>query len=330
MKQNTKLTLGNGRFSVDDFPVELKNHNGLVAMPAIIDFTIGEEIVLYWIDRTPFIKEVAAQKPLRLVCHGGIYKTNFGPIIWFLFYVPPLDYISPPIASMEVLINPSETNHMSYWRRLVNQTHVHIALIGEGNQVHGFYEYENNFRIQNTLDVFALEFASFPRGDFLKAKEEFSNRYTLEELYALGTAPPEPKSSVRAKIDFEDEIESLRFVCNEPFGGGYELEIKQLAESGWRWVAVTTSLHGGYTSGPGSDKGPRVRPIEPENMQDLLKALKDSQISMLPPGPAGLDVATYELNIFHFSGELTLKWSGEDLAGGWYQLERVLNKLRSI
>ena len=75
MKQNTKLTLGNGRFSVDDFPVELKNHNGLVAMPAIIDFTIGEEIVLYWIDRTPFIKEVAAQKPLRLVCHDWTNET---------------------------------------------------------------------------------------------------------------------------------------------------------------------------------------------------------------------------------------------------------------
>ena len=42
--QNTKYTLGKGQFNVDSFPAQLSHAEGFIALPFIIDSSVGEEV----------------------------------------------------------------------------------------------------------------------------------------------------------------------------------------------------------------------------------------------------------------------------------------------
>ena len=123
---NTKYTQGRANFEVNSFPSELSSLNGLCPMNVVLDSSVGEQVALYWLDRTPFIHELAAVRPFQLYLRSGLYRTDFGPLMWMLFYVPnPIDE-TLPFASVECHLNPSEPSQVSLWRRLANQTHWHL------------------------------------------------------------------------------------------------------------------------------------------------------------------------------------------------------------
>ena len=319
MKHNNKLTLSKGRFDVEDLPPELEGRSGLVSLPGIVDFTVGEEVCLHWIDRTPFIKEIAAQKPLKFFCHGGIYITSFGPVIWFLFYIPPGSYCEEPLASMEVTINPKDPLQMSLWDRLANQTHVHLVLVGERNQVHGFYEYENNFRIEQTLETYRREFRGFEVTDFIKAKEEFFNRYTLKELYDLGAAPPKATHH-QEQLELLPGLENVSYVSRGAFGGGVSIHIERVPELGHAWAAVVNDLPGSY--GYSADKPPTKRPLNTNQVRALSRALQETRIPLMPSEITGLDGSTYEITIKGFGGSVSLSWS-EHSSPEWKALSKI-------
>jgi len=108
LKQDAKFKLDGGHFEVRDFPKRLNGCEGLVPIPVIIDLIVGEEIGLYWIDRTPFVKELAAVRPFRLMLKSGLFRSQSGPLMWLLFYVPNPQVSPQPFASMECHINPAE------------------------------------------------------------------------------------------------------------------------------------------------------------------------------------------------------------------------------
>ncbi len=140
-RQNTKFTLGTGQFEVVCFSTALAGQSGLFPMPVTIDPAVGEEIVLYWLDRTPFIADLASVRPFRLEMSAGLYPSRFGPLIWLLFYVPNPQPEPQPFASMECHINPSDPKQMLMLRRLASQTHWHLVLLGAGNRVIDFLEF---------------------------------------------------------------------------------------------------------------------------------------------------------------------------------------------
>jgi hypothetical protein len=107
LRHNTKYKLDPGHFGVRNFPRELDDCTGLVPIPAIIDLVAGEEVGLYWLDRTPFIRQFAAVKPFRLMLKTGLFQSVHGPLIWLLFYVPNSNRTPQPLASVECHINPS-------------------------------------------------------------------------------------------------------------------------------------------------------------------------------------------------------------------------------
>ena len=183
LRQNTKYNRGSGCVDVRDFPPQLARCNGLLPIPAILDPTVGEEVALYWMDRTPFVLELAAIRPFRLMLKSGVYQSVYGPLIWFLFYVPNSKPVPQPFASTELHLNPSETNQVSLWEKLANQTHWHLTLLGAGNSVAEFFEFENHFGLDTSLPRMMQTCQGLAVTDFIQAKAEFSKSYTMDDLY---------------------------------------------------------------------------------------------------------------------------------------------------
>jgi hypothetical protein len=185
MRYNTKFTIGPGKFEVQDFPPELDARDGLVAIPATIDPTVGQEVALYWLDRTPFIHELARVRPFRLFMRSGLFRSDFGPLIWLLFYVPNPQPQPQPFASMECHINPCNSNQVAMWQRLANQTHWHLTLLGAGNKIANFFEFENTFQLDEALDVMKQACRDMQVTDFMAAKRQFWDSFTMDDLYAM-------------------------------------------------------------------------------------------------------------------------------------------------
>ena len=184
-QQNTKFTLGPGEFVVDDFPAALNGWNGLLPMPVTMDLTVGEEVALYWFDRTPFVHDLARIRPFQFFLKSGLYRTDFGPLMWLLFYVPNPEQQPEPFASMECHINPCDGDQVPLWRRLACQSHWHLTLLGAGNEVADFFEFENVFGLGERLDTVEDACRGMCVTDFLAAKRQFSARFTMDGLYAM-------------------------------------------------------------------------------------------------------------------------------------------------
>ena len=63
---------------VHGLPAELASRSGMVLIPVFIDLTVGEEVGLYWLDRTPFVRELAAIRPFQLFVRGGLFHAERG------------------------------------------------------------------------------------------------------------------------------------------------------------------------------------------------------------------------------------------------------------
>ncbi len=185
LRQDTKFNLDGGHFEVREFPKKLDDCEGLVPIPVIIDLIVGEEIGLYWIDRTPFVEELAAIRPFRLLLKSGLYRSHSGPLMWLLFYVPNPEASPQPFASMECHINPADPQHIDTWRRLANQTHWHLTLLGADNEVDDFFEFENDFDLDVALEAMLETCRGMRVTDFMSAKNEFWNSYTMDDLYKM-------------------------------------------------------------------------------------------------------------------------------------------------
>ncbi len=184
-RRNTKLPLSPREFDVNSFPSALARETGLLSMPVIIDPSVGEEVALFWLDRTPFIDALARIHPFQLFMRSGLFRSDFGPLIWLLFYVPNPQLALKPFASMECHINPCDPEQVARWRRLADQTHWHLTLLGVGNQVAGFFEFENGFQLDEALDVMESACRGMQVTDFMAAKQQFQKRFTMDDLYIM-------------------------------------------------------------------------------------------------------------------------------------------------
>jgi len=184
--RNTKHKPEIFHFTVSSFPVELASLDGLLPMPVVIDPDVGEEVGLYWLDRTPFVKKLASVRPFQLFLKVGVSRTDFGPLMWMLFYVPDPSGKRQPFASMEAHLNIHDESTVSVWRRLSAQTHWHLTLLGQNNVVADFFEFENVFGLADAINSAEEACRGLAMTDFIAAKRQFSEQYSMDELFRLG------------------------------------------------------------------------------------------------------------------------------------------------
>lgn len=144
------------------------------------------ESILYYFDRTPFIYKLSEIKPFRLNLKPILYQTAYGYILCLFFYVPNPQNPEMDFFSSENYVNLYDPNVLGQFFQLARQSHWHLYLVqAEKREVVNVFEFENTFDLEKTLNKAVSLTRNAPRGDFMKAKKEFMDTFTMDDLFRM-------------------------------------------------------------------------------------------------------------------------------------------------
>lgn len=182
---NNKLS-GKAHFELGECPVfDLVPESGILPVPLILEDRIGSEMALVLIDKTPFIYTLAKVKPFDLKLKIGMVATSNGPLAFLLFYVPKTGTPDDPYFAQDYHLNPFNPGMMATFRDLARQSHWHVILVDADRKVQGVLEFENVYGLSNSLDQIAQATENWESGDFVLAKQEFCEQYSLSDLFQM-------------------------------------------------------------------------------------------------------------------------------------------------
>lgn len=181
---NNKWTKGKVCFDMKYFDPRILRAEGILPLPVCLSEETGTELALFYIDHSPYIYELERMRPFNMDLKSGLGKTSHGPILFHLFSFYT-ENSAQPVLLVDTYANPLNHQHISTWRDLSRQSHWHLFLVnGQGEQV-GFFEFPNTFDLGQTLDLVSEACRNTTECNFIAAKEDFCNRYTVEELDEL-------------------------------------------------------------------------------------------------------------------------------------------------
>jgi hypothetical protein len=149
-----------------------------------LDPDIGPEVALVLTDSSPFAHELKRHVPFELYLKCGGVNTSFGPILFLLWWMPPV-YEGKPFALYEQLLNPAHPGTLKGLQEVSDQTHLHLLLIGSENELLDVYEFGNGFGLRELVPI--CEFACSKHRDmnFVSAKAEYNRDYDLMHLFKM-------------------------------------------------------------------------------------------------------------------------------------------------
>ena len=162
--------------------------DGLLPLPMTLDPAVGEEVILFVRDQTPFMEELCMVKPFRLMIKSGCARNNFGPLIFFLFSVENPADLSQPFAAWDCYLDPKNETQISLWRNLAGQSHWHLLLVGTAGRQREFFEFENIYGLDEALDFLHEATCNIATIDFNRAKERFMNENTIDDMLRMQSA----------------------------------------------------------------------------------------------------------------------------------------------
>jgi hypothetical protein len=160
----------------------LPTGSGILFEEVTLDKRIGPEAVALLIDPEP--DDLLANVSLSLNLHlkTGIAATAYGPVLFLIWWIPPV-VNGRPSAFYEQVMNPLYSKTSEVLLRLADQTHLHVLLIGATGQVLTVFEYKNTFGFDGIRAGVDEARVAWPRSDdFSRAKQAYEQQYRVEEL----------------------------------------------------------------------------------------------------------------------------------------------------
>jgi len=182
-KKYTKWSTEKRTYKIPDSFI-IPSVEGITTMNIILDS--GDwETVLYYFDRTSFIYQIAQIKPFTINLKSILYQTSYGYILCLFFYMPPTVQ-GKPFFSAEMYVNLYNPTTLSEFFQLSRQSHWHLFLVqSEKREVVDVFEFENCYDLEKTLNKAICLTRDTPSGNFMKAKQEFLNTFTMENLFDM-------------------------------------------------------------------------------------------------------------------------------------------------
>jgi hypothetical protein len=151
-----------------------------------LDVEIGPEIVVMLTDPTPFAHELSRER-FELRLKSGVAQTSVGPVLFLLWWIPPVTN-GEPFALYEQVLNPTHTGILEMLRQIARQTHLHFLLIGPGQAGQALlsvYEFKSTFGLEKLISVSESACKEHSGMDFVAAKQEYDRTYDLMELFRM-------------------------------------------------------------------------------------------------------------------------------------------------
>lgn len=184
-RRNNRWRHGRTRFEIPALDDYIGPRDGFLPLPVILDPDVGEEVILVIRDQTPFMEELRKVEPFRLMMKNGCARNEYGPIVFFLFWVENPELAHQPFASWDCYLDPKNDTTVRTWRTLAGQTHWHLFLVGDGGQQENFFEFENNYGLGEALEFFDEACRNIATIDFNLAKARFMSENSIEDLFRL-------------------------------------------------------------------------------------------------------------------------------------------------
>jgi hypothetical protein len=156
--------------------------SGVLFEEVTLDERIGAEAVALLMDPEP--DDLFSNASLNLNLKAGIAKTAYGPVLFLIWWIPPI-VNGRPSAFYEQVMNPLNCKTSEILRRLADQTHLHVLLIGAIGQVLTVFEYPNTFGFDGIRAGADEARVAWPGSDdFQRAKQAYEQKYCIDKLLA--------------------------------------------------------------------------------------------------------------------------------------------------
>ncbi|WP_257291773.1 hypothetical protein, partial [Endozoicomonas sp. ONNA1] len=111
---------------------------------------------------------------------AGMVNTSYGPVFFIVFYFP--DPRTSSKISYETLIDPFNLQQVSIYQRLASQLYWHVAIADDTGKVANFFEFPNQYNLDETIQQVLSACANFEPVNFDMAKAEFMANYSIDDL----------------------------------------------------------------------------------------------------------------------------------------------------
>jgi len=164
-------------------PKNFKSATGCLFQEAIFDTKVGTEIYLAILEESDYSETLGSLKDINLFCKTGVGRTAHGMVAFLIFNVYNKSY---HISDYELFLNPHNMKTINMLFSLGQQSYLKVVIYdSERDRLCNLFELENVFGFDEFVGTLAQVIGNEVQGDFSKAKEEFTNRYTFEDLLEM-------------------------------------------------------------------------------------------------------------------------------------------------
>jgi hypothetical protein len=150
---------------------------------ATLDPEIGPEVALILTENRELLNQLRQQGPFQLRLNAGAVNTSAGPILFMLWWFPPL-INKRPFAGYELLISPDlrSSKGTEILEQASRQTHLHLVILDEKQEIFDVVEFENNYDLGLLVASTAQISPQLVGYDFDSARKAFLREIPQESL----------------------------------------------------------------------------------------------------------------------------------------------------
>jgi len=180
--RNISFVVGQHHTELDQAIWHHRGRNGFVLEVATMHQSIGQEVLVLWFDRTPFLEGLSVNDTIDLRVRCGLAITEAGPIAFILWWRPSIEMGGLPYVKEQIL-NPLHAGNRNTLHRLGNQKGLHVALVGSGPRILGLHEFENDYGFDELYSYMqAAAEKGWPAYDFDAALSAFEQTFEVNGL----------------------------------------------------------------------------------------------------------------------------------------------------
>ncbi len=180
---DNKWKHGKVNFELPPLPHILIASPGMKPISAILDNSIGEEVLLLITEPKNKAAEFEGRNIARFMMKSGLINTSYGPVCFLLFYFS--DSLTGEKVTYENTVNPKDNRQLSIYEQLSSQRYWHVVIADDAGEVVNFFEFPNEYGLSDTLKQVEGICRNMQVTDFVAAKAEYENRYSIDQLLAM-------------------------------------------------------------------------------------------------------------------------------------------------
>jgi hypothetical protein len=160
----------------------LPPRTGIHFNSAVLQPHVGEETILVLREEGRFLEELRGKGAFDLRLNSGAIRTSEGPVLFLLWWFPPL-VNDLPFAAYELLLNPLGSSALNLLHRAAKQSHLHLLMIDETAKLFDLIEFRNNYFLERLLEIAQEIGPDLGNYDFAAIQAAFTREIPQTDLF---------------------------------------------------------------------------------------------------------------------------------------------------